>query len=769
MVTASTRKHGDSTDGTGHLGASVPRTDGLLKTRGHAAYALDDAPPNMVHGVLVRATIGAGRVVSIDTRAADASPGVLMVLTPDTTPPLNGASSFLDGSPATGPHHIFPHEVMHWGQPVAAVIAETRQQAEEAASLLCIDYAPGEVIADFHAPTSGPGVAVGYVDIDRGNAQATYDAAPVRIEADYETPRAYHVPLEPHGVIAQWEGDRLTIREPSQWIDAMARTYADWFGIPFENMRLVSHHVGGGFGSKVTAMVQGAVAGLAARLIGRPVKIVLTRAQTFTSFGGRAATRQTLKLGADRDGKLLAILQDGASETSMTVPFVEQISQATAVMYDVPNLKSRQRLVHVNTVTPGHMRAPGKHPSAFALESAMDELAHAIAIDPLELRLRNEAAVNPDTGLPWSSRRLTEALKAGAERFGWARRPMQPRSMRDGHDLIGWGMAAGTFPALDQPGEASIRIFDDGSVEVASGSIDMGTGTYTVLAQAAAEALGVPFDAVRVRLGDSVLPHAPLAGNSQLASIMTALVHKAGLALREKLVGLALTEAASPFRGVEVNTLEIRDGVIHPALQPSRSLSIAALLKTIGRESVDCLENTYPPAMDDAERFKTMTTVSGLRLPGGGTHSVMSWCAHFVEVRVDEEMGTVRVSRVVSAFDCGRLYNPKLAESQFKGGIIMGIGQALFEGGLVDPRDGRIVNDNLGDYLIPTNADIPDIEVISVGQPDLLASPMGGKPVGEIGIVGVAPAICNAVFHATGTRVRALPVDLRHHLARSWN
>lgn len=754
-------KHGDASDGAGHLGAPMARRDGGLKVRGEAAYALDSRPEGMAHGVLVRATIGAGTVVSVDADAARASLGVLRVLTPFDTPALNVPDSFIDGSPGQGEHHIFPKTVFYWGQPVAAVIAETRQQAEEAAALLRIAYAPSQVVPTFHDADAGEGIVAEGVSIDRGDAPGALAQAAFRVEAAYETPREYHVPIEPHGVVAQWDGDRLTIREPSQWVDAMARTYAGWFGLPFENVRLISHFVGGGFGSKVTAMAQGAVAALAARELGRPVKVVVTRAQTFTNFGGRAATRQTLQLGADADGRITAIVQEGASETSVHVPFVEQINSATAVLYDVPNLRSRQRLFHVNTVMPSYMRAPGKHPSAFGLESAVDELAWQMGMDPLELRLRNEAAVNPQSGQPWSSRRLREALVEGGRRFGWDKRPSATRAMRDDDGaLVGWGMAAGCFPALDHYGEAGVRVHANGSVEVLSAGIDMGTGTYTILAQTVADALGVSPDDVTVRLGDSELPSGPMAGNSLLAGIMTGLVHKAGSAMRERLIHLALTETGSPFHGREVNTLEITRGRVHPALSPSEAVSLGVLLKAIGRDSIELVEDNFPVGMSREERHRIMTTVSGLRPPDDGRSSVLSWCAHFFEVKVDEDFGTVRVSRVVSAFDCGRLYNPKLAASQFRGGIIMGIGQALLEGGQVDPRDGRIVNDNLGDYLIPTNADIPDIDVFSVGEPDFRASPMGGKPVGEIGIVGVAPAICNAVYHATGKRIRRLPLNI---------
>jgi xanthine dehydrogenase YagR molybdenum-binding subunit len=407
------------------------------------------------------------------------------------------------------------------------------------------------------------------------------------------------------------------------------------------------------------------------------------------------------------------------------------------------------------------LRGPGKNPSAFGIECAMEELAYALNMDPLELRLKNYADHDYQSGKPWSTRQLREALTQGAEAFGWSKRNPTPRSMRKGRKLLGWGIGCGTFPVIQAPSEAMIRILSNGRVEVVSGSIDMGQGTYTILAQTASEALGVPVDQVDVVLGDSRLPGAAIAGGSMLAGSITGAVHKAALAARDELIGLALGASGSPFRDTGANTLTIQDGRLSLPREDSPTLTLPELLASLGREHVEVRRNTLPEdgasPQDQQKSWGNMSRVQG---PTMGDYSMHSWCAHFAEVEVDEDFGTVRVSRMVSAFDCGRLYNPRLVESQWRGGIIMGIGQALLEEGVVDPRNGRTMNNNFGDYLVPTNADIPDIEVISVGIPDLRASALGGKGVGEVGIVGVAPAIANAVFHATGKRVRDLPITL---------
>jgi len=752
-----TPRRGDAGDG---IGARLPRIDGFAKVRGQANYALDHPVEGVAHAVIVQSTIPAGRVRTIDTSAASAAPGVLLLLTPDNTPPLHAASSWTGEPPTQSEYRPLEHSIRYTGQQIAAVVAETLEQATEAAALLRVEYDTEPAVVDLDDPAAGDGNPLPPLAIERGDAATAFAGAPVRLAAEYRTPREYQMPMEPHGLIARWEGDALTLWEHSQWLDGMARTYAEWFGIPFEKVRLISPYIGGGFGSKAMALAHGAIAALAARQLGRPVKLALTRPQTFTAFGGRPATRQVLELGATEAGRLLVIRQRGANETSVDGAWVEPLNAVTSLMYDVPNLSSQQRLVPVNTVLPFAKRAPGANPSAFALECAMDELAYAVGADPVALRLLNYAEQDPQAGKPWSTRRLREAFAAGAEAFGWSGRSMAPGSMREGPLLIGWGMAAGTFPVHRSPAEAMVRILADGSIEVASSTSDMGTGAYTILAQTAAAVFGVPVARVRVRLGDSSLPRAPVAGGSQMAGLMTGAVDKAARAARDELIGLALNDPRSPLRGM-ANTLEVENGQLVPPRGEAPPLPIAALLEATGRDRIEALRDTLAEnGLTREDRYRAFTTISSMRPPTDGDYSMHSWCAHFVEVAVDKSLCSIRLRRIVTAFDAGRLYNPQLAESQIKGGIIMGIGQALLEGGVIDPRQARVLNNNLADYLLPTNADVPPIEVISVGEPDPHASPLGGKGVGELGIVGVASAIANAVFHATGKRVRELPITL---------
>ena len=757
-------KHGDASDGTPPgtaLGARVSRLDGPAKIQGAALYALEHRPADLAHAVLMQSTIAAGHVRSIDTAAAKASPGVLLVLTSENALHLNSASTWLGTPGPDGPYLPLARTITFNGQHIAAVVAETLEQATAAARLVKVAYEETAAISGLDDPRAGEGMPLDPMTIEWGDAGQAFAAAPVRIEHEYRTPREYNVPIEPHGLVAHWQGDALTIWEPSQWINGMARTYAEWFGIPFENVRLISPYVGGGFGSKALALPHGAIAAMAAKMLDRPVKLAVARPQTFTAYGGRPATRQTIALGATREGKLLSIIQRGANETSVDGKWVEPLGSVTSIMYATSNLSSRQNIVPVNTVTPSALRAPGENPSAFGIECAIDELAYEVGIDPLAIRLLNYAEEDPQARKPWSTRQLREAFATAAEAFGWSRRKPAPRSMREGSELIGWGVAAGTYPVRRTAGEALVRILADGTAEVASSGIDMGQGTYTILAQTAAEAIGLPVNKVAVKLGDSTLPGAPVSGGSQLANLMTGAVHKAALAARDELIGLAINEPNSPFRELKANTLLIADGLISSPRDPGSGTPIAELMRRIGRDRIEALRDTLPDNARSAEdRYKTFTSIATVLSPTEGDYSLHSWCAHFVEVRVDEDFGTVRVSRVVSAFDSGRLYNPKLAESQWKGGIIMGIGQALLEEGVVDPRHARVINNNLADYLIATNADIPDIEVISVGIPDPHASALGGKAVGELGIVGVAPAIANAVYHATGRRVRDLPITL---------
>lgn len=756
------RKLGSASD-SGTLGGRPPRIEGIDKTRGGVPFAYDQRLDGMVHAVLVGAGIAGGRILRFDTAAAEAAPGVLAVYHADNCAPLHGASDFLGNPPAEPEFHAFPRQVIYAGQPVALVVAESFEQATEAARLVKLDYEAGEVWPDMHHAPESARVPLPPTRKSVGDAEAVLAAAPVTVEAEYLLPREYQAAIEPQGLTAVWEGDRLTLHEPNQWPDGAARSYSEWFGIPFENVRIVSPYIGGGFGGKGFVQPYCAMTAIAARKLGRPVRTVLTRAQTFSMVGGRAATRQKLMLGADRDGRILAIRQEGASEAPRAGMWAEQVGVVTQMMYRYDAFQSAQVAIRANVVCPGAKRAPGENPSAHGIECAIDELAYAVGVDPLEIRLRNYAEEDPFVRKPWSTRQLREAFAAGAERFGWSGRSPEPRSMREGSQLIGWGVAAGTYPVRRAAGESRVEVFADGTAEVTSSSTDMGQGAYTIIAQTAAEILGLPVEAVRVRLGDSALPRAGVTGGSRMAMTMTAATHKAGGALKEELIQLALSDPASPFAG-QANTLSLEAGRISLP-DGSYAIPIGEFLAAVGRDSLAVTRDTMAEFGLGPERAYDNYTTVGLALPPTeGDFSHHSWCAHFVEVRVDEDFGTVRVSRVVSAMDSGRIFNPKLAESQWKGGIIMGIGQALLEQGVFDPRHARMVNDSFGDYLIPTQADIPEIEVISVGIPDTHASPLGGKGVGELGIVGVAPAIANAVFHATGKRIRSLPITLEQLL-----
>ncbi len=744
----------------GALGSPLSRADGRLKITGGARYAIEQTLDGLVYGVIVGSTIPAGRITSIDSTAARATPGVLEVYTHESGLTIHEPARASAGGAATEKFAPLQDDVVRWnGQHIAIVIAETFEQATAAAALVEVSYQRADAILNPDDPSARPQID-DTLTSEWGDAKSALAGAPVTVDAVYTTPREYNVPMEPHACVAAWHGDELTVWEPSQWVGGARLVISQYVGIAAEKVRVVSPYVGGGFGSKVSPHPHVALACAAARSLGRPVRVSLTRPQTFTGLGGRPRTRQKLALGATADGKLVSIVHEGSNETAIDDVHQEPTNKVTAIMYATPNFWSRHSIVPVNTVNPSWMRAPGENPSAFALETAMDELAYELNLDPVELRLRNWADHDQQANIPWTTRRLREAYAAGAEAFGWSRRNHQPRSMREGRQLIGWGMAAGTYPVLRTPAAASVAVLADGSVQVRSGGTDIGTGTYTILAQTAADALGVPFDRITVTLGDTTLPRSPLAGGSQLANNLTGAVHKTALAARENLLTLATTGGGSPLRGERARDLTIEDGRIRLARRSTGGVEVSELLRATGRERLDTDGDTFAAGATEDERNQAARTFGLLRLATDGGVSAHSWIAHFVEVRVDEDFGTVRVKRMVAACYSGRIYNPKLARSQWMGGMVMGLGQALLEEGSIDPRDGRITNANLAEYVVPVNADVPDIEIIDVGVPDLQASALGGKPVGELGIVGVAAAIGNAVFHATGKRIRDLPITM---------
>lgn len=749
-----------TTPGRRGLGAGVSRAEGELKVKGSAKYAIEQSLERLAYGVIVQSTIAAGRVTVVDQSAARSAPGVLAVYTHESGSKIHMPTVFVKGGAATEEFVPLQDNRVRWnGQHVAMVVAETFEQATEAAALVRLRYEADPAVI---VPTDSRAQAKQIDDFNAewGDARNALAAAPVRIEAEYTTPREYNVPMEPHACIAAWTGDALTVWEPSQWVGGARHVISQWMGIAIEKVRVVSPYVGGGFGSKVAPHPHVALACAASRALGRPVKVSLTRPQTFTGYGGRPRTLQRLAIGASRDGQIQSIVHEGWNETAMDDLHFEPTNVVTAVMYATPNLWSKHSVIPVHTVNPGWMRAPGENPSAYAIETAIDELAYRLEMDPVALRVKNWAATDQQAKIPWTTRRLREAYAAGAQAFGWSRRDPKPRSMREGRELIGWGMAAGTYPVRRTPAEARIVLHADGRIEVLSSGTDIGTGTYTILAQTAADVFGVDASRVKVSLGDTRLPRAPLAGGSQLANLLTGAVHATAVGAREELLALAANDPKSPLRGAIASDLRLQDGRIQLPRRPGDGIALADLLKATGRDRLEVSRDTFKSGATEDDRNAADRTFTQMLLPTHGGVSAHSWSAHFVEVRVDEDFGTVRVKRMVGAFDSGRVYNPKLARSQWIGGMVMGIGQALLEAGHVDPRDGRVTNANLADYAVAVNADVPDIQVIDVGEPDLQASALGGKAVGELGIVGVAAAIGNAVFHATGKRVRDLPITL---------
>jgi xanthine dehydrogenase YagR molybdenum-binding subunit len=751
----------------GSIGRPLERLDGRLKVTGGAKYASEMPAANVAHAVMVTSTIARGRILSMDTSAAERAPGVLKVLTPFNAPKLPGApkpgpqeppappapapnSTGAQGPAARGaimrvPTLLQDPHVRYNGQPIGVVVAETFEQALAATHLLKVRYAEEKPVLDLATAPKNPPEKVrplgGERTTTRGDAARGLAEAAVRVEHTYTTPLENHNAMEPHNTLAVWDGDKLTLYESTQGITSVRNTVAQTFGVPRESVRVVSHFTGGGFGSKGGPWSHEALAAMAAREVQRPVKLVLTRRHMFGPVGGRPRTVQRVALGADRAGALTAIRHTSTSNTSTLEDWIEPALNQTKILYACPNLEAVYDVARLNVGSPTFQRAPGESTGTFALESAMDELAVALQMDPIELRLRNYAETDPETGHPWSSKSLRECYKQGAERFGWSRRNPQPRATRDGRWLVGYGMATATYPARRNPAAATARMLPDGRVWVRAGTQEIGCGTYTSMTQVAADALGMPVERVRFELGETDMPENPAStGSVTMASTGTA-VHDAASALKRRLVQLALTDPASPLRGASEGDVVAAGGRLALGSDASRGETYEALMARQGGRPIEV----------------TTSTRSG---PEAQQYAMHSFGAVFAEVRVDEDLGLVRVPRVATAHGVGRIVNPQTARSQIVGGVVWGVGMALLEETLVDPRTGRYVNADLAEYHVPVNADVGTIDTIFVDENDPHVSAIGAKGAGEIGITGVAAAIANAVYHATGVRVRDLPITL---------
>ncbi|HET7543154.1 MAG TPA: xanthine dehydrogenase family protein molybdopterin-binding subunit [Polyangiaceae bacterium] len=725
------------------VGRPIDRLDAPLKVRGKAPYAAEIPVANLAHALIVTSSVARGRVLSVDTHAAEQVSGVIRIITADTAPVLPGAKTKTEANDRKL-QVLQEKEIFYSDQPIAVVVAETLESAQEAANRVSARYessAPSVVLsstsADDYAPEkAGP---AGPADSTRGDfASAASDAA-LRLDQTYTTPVQNHNPMEPHALTVVWQGDQhVTLYDTSQGIFGVRRKVATLFGIPAANVRVVSRYVGGGFGCKGSPWSHVGLAALAARVVDRPVKLALARQQMFSLVGHRPPTIQRVVLAADRNGRLKGILHESRSETSRFDEFVEPAAVQTRMLYSCPNVSTSHRLQRLDVPTPTFMRAPGESTGTFALESAMDELAVALKIDPIELRLRNYAERDEGEDKPWSSKSLRECYQKGAARFGWAKRHAEPRTMRDGHYLLGFGMASATYPAPQSAASASARLRRDGRVLVQAGSQDIGTGTYTIMAQIAADALGLPVERVSFELGDTELPETPVSGGSQTASRTGSAVKLAALALRDQLIASAVADPKSPLHGFPAAAVSCRAGEL--SLGGKRD-SLAALLERSGQPEISAQATSK-----EKEQRKS--------------HSLHSFGAQFVEVRVDEDTGEVRVARALGVFAAGKILNPKTARSQFLGGMVWGIGFALQEHTVRDPYSGRVVTRDLADYHVPVHADVPALEVLTIPEDDPHVNEIGAKGIGEIGITGITAAIANAVFNATGKRIRDLPITL---------
>jgi xanthine dehydrogenase YagR molybdenum-binding subunit len=724
-------------------GRPIDRIDGHLKVTGAAKYAAEFRVPEAVDAVLVQSTIAAGTITGFDLTEAEGMPGVLAIITPDNAGRLSSPEKVQQAVP--GPL-LQNKDILYNGQHVAVVVAERLEQAQAAAARVRVTYSNGEAATSMDAllgqayPPKRFRNGARPPDSLCGDPDGIFANGAVRLDATYVTPIEHHNAMEPHATIAAWNGDKLTVWTTTQGISGAQATLAGQFGIGKADVRIICPYLGGGFGSKGNTWPPATLAALAARAVKRPVRLVLTRAQMYTSNGYRPRTMQKLKLAAGSDGRLVSMRHDGFS--SMSQPslgeFAEPVGLATEMLYACPNVAVTHRLVALNAPLPTYMRAPGEASGVFALESAMDEMAVALKMDPIEFRLRNYAETDPHEGKPFASKALRACYEQGAKAFGWDRRSPEPRSMRDGTMLIGWGVATSTYPTNRQPSAVRVRMDRAGDVVVQSGTQDIGTGTYTVMTQVASDALGVPVHRIRFELGDSSLPPAPVSGGSMTVASVGPSVQAACRMLVEKIKDLALADTGTGWRDQTPGALQVRDGLV---VGPDRRVPIATLLEKSGQLFIEAETQTKPG--EEKQRF-----------------SMHAFGAQFAEVRIDPDLGQIRVSRYVGAFDAGHVLNAKTARSQLIGGITYGIGMALFEETLVDGETGRVVNANIAEYVVPVNADIPDIQTIVVPNDDTNSNPLGAKGIGELPMVGVAAAIANAVYHATGVRVRKVPIRI---------
>lgn len=696
-----------------HIGQAIDRIDGLLKVTGTAAYATDYAVKNVAHAVIFKSTIAAGEIMAIHTAEAEKATGVLAIITHKNTPKLNVGGGIRGGALLQSPVIEF------YGQHIGVVVAETFEQARYAARLVKVDYKKTDIKVDFnrHHHEAVTPKEKDKADAVRGDVQSAISNSAFTIEETYSTPIEHHHPMEPHATIAVWEGEKLTLYNGSQIVNGAQNSAASTLNLKPENVRIITPHIGGGFGSKGGQWANLVLAAVAAKMVNRPVKLALMRQQMFTSVGLRQKNHQKIRLAATADGKLTALAHETTTHCAINGEFVEPCGDCSKLMYDAPNSLISYRVVPMNIILPTYTRGPGKATGSFALESAMDELAYKLKMDPIAFRLKNEPAKDPSNGKPWSSRTTVQCLEEGAKAFGWDKRKMEPRQNQQGNFLVGYGVACGTYPARQRDTSAIVKLTRNGNdvravIELAAS--DLGTGTHTIIAQTAADALGLRVDHIEVRIGDSALPPAAGSVGSVGAASFTNAVNDAG----DQIINELIAKSGKQF-------------FVRPT---AAELMISEKLSAF-QTRIDA----KPPA--EADKY-----------------SCHSFNANFAEVWVNASTGMVSVKRFLAVTGAGKILNPKTAQSQINGGNIWGIGMALTEESHLDPRWGNFVTRSLADYHVPSNLDIGTLETIFIDEEDTIVNRMGVKGIGEVGIVGVAAAVANAVFNATGKRIRELPI-----------
>ena len=751
------------------IGKPIDRKDARLKVTGAAKYAAEFNQTRMAYAFPVRSTIGHGTIKSFDTSEAEKAGGIIMIMTHENAPRLKEADPQelrkTGGLPGEMFSPLQDNKVRYFGQYIAVAVAETYEQARTAAELVKVNYTELPVAIDLEKElvnAERPQKARGEdVQINPGKAASVIASSPVKIEQIYTTHTENHHPMEPHATVAMWNGtDKLMLFDATQGVKGVQGITAYFFGLNPENVSVISPFVGGGFGCKGGQWGHIFLSIMAAQKIDRPVKLVLTRQMMVTNVGRRPETIQKVALASDKKGKLTAIRHENNSYKSYS-DYFEQSGTQTKVLYDAPMREITYKIADFTINSPTFMRAPGETPGTFALESAIDELAYKLKIDPLQLRSMNHTAVDPLSKKPFSLENIKECYTLGAEKFGWSERKMQPRQVRRGRQLVGYGMATATYPAIRSTASAKVQIFANGSVKVLSATQDIGTGTYTIMAQTVADALGVPVENVSVELGDSSLPPAPVSGGSTTAVSVTSAVLAAGEMLKKDLMALALKDGKSKLNGRNPGEVDFSDAKFFVKNDKSISDDYTAILKRNNKEVLEVCATSLPQnggglggnqAPCSTEDFPKDEDADA------GKYSFHSFGAQFAEVLVDEDLGTIRVSRFTSIHDVGRILNAKTAESQIIGGVIYGLGHALMEETPYDKRWANPLARNLADYHIPSNLDVPPIEVHFIGKPDPHISPIGARGIGEIGITGVSAAVANAVFNATGKRLRDLPL-----------